>query len=96
VSGRYEGHADWYDATFRSLAQEDGSAGLLARLLGPADPGNPICLDVGRGTGLHFAALTARGYQVVGLDLSAGQLRIARPGVLVCVADRQPLPGYAR
>lgn len=89
----YEGHADWYDSTFRSLAQEDGSAGLLARLLGPADPGNPICLDMGCGTGLHFAALAARGYQVVGLDLSADQLRIAprrTPGVVRADAGRLP------
>ena len=46
VSRRYEGHADWYDA-LRFPAQEDGSARLLAPLLGPADPGNPICLHAG-------------------------------------------------
>jgi SAM-dependent methyltransferase len=93
VSARYDGHADWYDATFRSLGEEVGSAGLLVRLLGPADPRSPLCLDVGCGTGLHFAALAVRGYQVVGIDLSADQLRIARTrGSGVVRADAGRLP----
>jgi hypothetical protein len=53
VGARYDGHADWYDATFRRLGDEAGSAGLLARLLGPADADDPTCLDIGwirRGT----------------------------------------------
>jgi SAM-dependent methyltransferase len=77
VSARYDGHADWYDETFRSYATETGSAGRLARLLGPADPAGSICVDIGCGTGLHFAAVEARGYTVIGADLSADQLRVA-------------------
>lgn len=92
VDARYDGHADWYDTTFRRYG--DGSAGLLAELLGPADPGDPLCLDVGCGTGLHFAAVEARGHTVVGVDLSADQLRVAaarNPRVVRADAGRLPL-----
>jgi SAM-dependent methyltransferase len=75
VSARYDGHAGWYDLTFSSYAHE--SAGLLAELVGPADPADPVCLDIGCGTGLHIGALQAMGYHVIGLDLSADQLRVA-------------------
>jgi predicted TPR repeat methyltransferase len=73
VRARYDGHADWYDTRFRSLGDEQGSAGFLARLLGPADPDDPVCADIGCGTGLHFQAVRARGYTVIGIDLSADQ-----------------------
>lgn len=93
LGARYDGHADWYDATFRYLGDEDGSAGLLCRLLGPPDPDNPICLDIGCGTGLHFRAVQAGGYTVVGVDLSADQLRIAaRRSPRVIQADARRLP----
>lgn len=77
MDARYDGHAGWYDATFRQLGEPAGSAGLLARLLGPAGAGGPVCLDVGCGTGLHFAAVAARGHTVVGVDVSADQLHVA-------------------
>jgi SAM-dependent methyltransferase len=90
---RYDGHADWYDATFRHLSDEAGSAGLLSRLLGPADPEDRICLDIGCGTGLHFKAVHACGYTVIGLDLSADQLRIsAARNARVIQADARRLP----
>ena len=91
---RYDGHADWYDATFRRYSDEDGSAGVLARLLGPADRGDPVCLDIGCGTGLHFAAVERLGHTVVGVDLSADQLRVAatrNPRVVRADAGRLPL-----
>ncbi|HEY6746071.1 MAG TPA: class I SAM-dependent methyltransferase [Mycobacteriales bacterium] len=77
AAARYDGHADWYDATFGFLGAETGSGGLVGRLLGPADQDGQICLDVGCGTGLHFRPTQARGYTVVGVDLSADQLRVA-------------------
>jgi SAM-dependent methyltransferase len=94
-NARYDGHADWYDATFRGLGDESGSAGLLGRLLGPADVDSRLCLDVGCGTGLHFAALTARGHTVVGVDLSADQLRVAavrNSRIVRADAARLPVP----
>ena len=90
---RYDGHAHWYDATFRRYGQEDGSAGLLGRLLGEADPNDPVCVDIGCGTGLHFDAVRARGYDVVGVDLSADQLGIAATrNRHVVQADARRLP----
>ena len=98
MSARYDGHADWYEATFAPLGEEDGSAGLLARLLGPGKPGDSICLDIGCGTGLHFAAVAGCGHQVVGVDLSADQLRIARtrnPRVVRADARRLPFADHS-
>jgi SAM-dependent methyltransferase len=93
VQARYDGHADWYDTTFNTLGDGEGSAGLLARLLGPADPDDPVCVDVGCGTGLHFAAVHARGHRVVGVDVSVDQLRIAgRRNRRVVCADARRLP----
>ncbi|HKN97635.1 MAG TPA: class I SAM-dependent methyltransferase [Pseudonocardiaceae bacterium] len=89
----YDGHADWYDTTFRHFA--DDSATLLAELLGPPDPADPLCVDVGCGTGLHTAAVLARGHTVLGVDLSADQLRVAsarNPRVVLADAARLPLP----
>jgi SAM-dependent methyltransferase len=93
VSARYDGHADWYDETFRGLGSEAGSAGLLRSLLGPADVDDPVCLDIGCGTGLHFEAVQAGGYRVVGVDLSADQLRVAASrSRRVIQADARRLP----
>jgi ubiquinone/menaquinone biosynthesis C-methylase UbiE len=94
VHPRYDGHADWYDTTFRCYGEESGSAGLLARLLGPADPDDSVCADVGCGTGSHFGAVKAHGYTVVGFDLSADQLRVAasrNPRLVRADARRLPL-----
>jgi SAM-dependent methyltransferase len=95
AGARYDGHADWYDKTFRSLSAEAGSAGLLGRLLGSADVDDPVCLDIGCGTGLHFEAVQARGYAVVGVDVSWDQLRVAASRnrrLVQADAGRLPLP----
>jgi ubiquinone/menaquinone biosynthesis C-methylase UbiE len=95
TAARYDGYADWYDETFRRYPRRDGSAGVLAELLGPAEPGDPICVDVGCGGGLHFGALADRGHRVVGIDISTDQLRIARtrsPAVVRSDAAQLPLP----
>lgn len=73
---RYDGLADWYDELFQEYAASAGSPGaLLAALLGT---GTGRCLDVGCGTGLSALALRQAGHAVVGLDVSADQLRIGR------------------
>jgi ubiquinone/menaquinone biosynthesis C-methylase UbiE len=88
---RYDGYADWYDSAFGYLS--DGSAALLARLLGPPDAGHTICLDIGCGTGLHFEAVRSAGYTVIGVDLSGDQLRLAKTrNILVIQADARRLP----
>jgi SAM-dependent methyltransferase len=87
---RYDGVADWYDETFSSYGSEDGAAGRLADRLG-AGTGRTL-LDVACGTGLHFGLVERRGWRVVGVDLSADQLRLARQRASVVRADGQVLP----
>jgi SAM-dependent methyltransferase len=50
-------------------------------------------LDVGCGTGAHTAVFAAQGWQVLGVDISEDQLRLARErGVEVVQADVAELP----
>jgi SAM-dependent methyltransferase len=94
AAARYDGHADWYDATFGFLGAETGSGGLLGRLLGPADQDGQVCLDVGCGTGLHFRAVQELSYTVIGVDVSADQRRVAasrNPRLVQADAGRLPL-----
>lgn len=72
-ASRYDGHAQWYDEW--RAAHVGGNAAEIAELLGPGDG---RCLDLGCGTGLLFSALAGTGRTVVGLDVSADQLRFAR------------------
>ena len=85
TSARYDGIADWYDSQSGSDYGET-----VADLLGP---GSGPCLDLGCGTGHYFAAIRSTGRWVVGLDVSADQLRIARPrGGELLRADALALP----
>jgi SAM-dependent methyltransferase len=70
---RYDGHAQWYDEW--RAGNVGANATEIAQLLGP---GTGLCLDLGCGTGLLFPALAGTGRTVVGLDMSADQLRFAR------------------
>ncbi len=92
---RYDGMADWYDELVYGYASEDGTAGILADHLGPAE-GRSL-LDVGCGTGLHFGVVRSRGWRVIGADLSADQLRVAKPRCSSLVlADGCTLPVRSR
>jgi SAM-dependent methyltransferase len=77
---RYDGLADWYDSLIGDEVSEwTRAAGeLLVSLLGQG-PGR--CLDLGCGTGAFVPVLVAQGWTVVGVDLSADQLRVARERV---------------
>jgi ubiquinone/menaquinone biosynthesis C-methylase UbiE len=70
---RYDGHADWYDSWNQPHAERNASA--VRDLLGAGDG---LCLDLGCGSGHYFDVLASTGQTVIGLDRSAGQLRIAR------------------
>jgi SAM-dependent methyltransferase len=77
---RYDGLADWYDALIGGEVSEwTRTAGeLLVELLGRG-PGR--CLDLGCGTGVFVPLLVEQAWTVVGIDLSADQLRVARERV---------------
>jgi len=95
---RYDGHAEWYDA----WARRDGAAAMAAARatldeLLPAGAG--LAIDLGCGTGLHADVVRRRGYDVLGVDVSADQLGIARFRLPVVRADGRLLPvrdGVAR
>jgi ubiquinone/menaquinone biosynthesis C-methylase UbiE len=85
---RYDGHADWYDEAF-DVYRED--ADVLSELLGPGE--GRVCLDVACGTGRYAATIAAAGCRVVGVDISADQLRrAARRAEHLVQADARSLP----
>jgi SAM-dependent methyltransferase len=88
---RYDGHADWYDA----WAHSDGATAMAAAQAALEElipTGSGLALDLGCGTGLHADVVRRRGYTVVGADVSADQLRLARSRLSVVRADGGALP----
>jgi ubiquinone/menaquinone biosynthesis C-methylase UbiE len=87
---RYDGLADWYDAEFAESDSGRAVRAIALRLLGDG-PGR--LLDIGCGGGSHAASFSAAGWDVVGVDVSEDQLRLARGrGVEVVRADAAALP----
>lgn len=84
---RYDGLADWYEATARPSAEYSRSD--LVELLGH---GQGLCLDLGCGTGLYAEILESTGRGVVGIDVSRDQLRYAKEREPVAAADARCLP----
>ena len=78
VAGRYDAWAQSYDDDLASWSYQ-GPA-VVADLLLTHKPGADSALDVGCGTGLVGRTLRARGFagRLVGLDLSAASLELAR------------------
>jgi SAM-dependent methyltransferase len=89
-TARYDGHAQWYERTFGTVLNDEEES-FLREFLGPG--GGQICLDVACGTGRCGPILQAAGFRAVGFDISADQLRFARPrfGAIVR-ADARFLP----
>ncbi|MBL7488507.1 class I SAM-dependent methyltransferase [Frankia sp. AgB1.9] len=91
---RYDDFADWYDSyATRGVGLPFARAAdrLLARLLGPGD--GRLCLDLGCGGGAHAPALTGLDWRLLGVDVSAPQLGVARRrGLTVAVASAERLP----
>ncbi|RZU77092.1 methyltransferase family protein [Micromonospora kangleipakensis] len=91
TTSAYDAIADWYEdyVTTSAADYSDRARGVLRELLG-SGPGR--CLDLCCGTGAHAAELRRLGWDPVGVDLSAGQLRHARPRLPVARADATALP----
>ena len=86
---RYDGIAEWYDRDFLGATHDPGREA-ATRLLGRG-PGR--LLDLGCGTGAHSSGFVDQGWDVVGVDISADMLRIARERALEVVeADATELP----
>jgi SAM-dependent methyltransferase len=88
TEARYDGIADWYD-----VYNAPAAAGHAVELAGLLGPGYGWCLDLGCGTGQYLDAIRGTGRTPVGLDYSAGQLRLAaRDGAPLVRADGAALP----
>ncbi|GAA2275445.1 hypothetical protein GCM10010149_17740 [Nonomuraea roseoviolacea subsp. roseoviolacea] len=91
MTAPYDEIADWYETEFLPRNADDplGQRRVLTELLGR---GEGTCLEVGCGTGVHAAVLRDLGWTPVGVDLSAGMLRHARPRLPVVRGDAARLP----
>ncbi|MGR6321005.1 methyltransferase domain-containing protein [Micromonospora soli] len=91
TTAAYDAIADWYEDYVTNSAGDYSRRvrDVLAGLLGTG-PGR--CLDLCCGTGAHAAELRRLGWDPVGIDLSAGQLRHARGRLPVARADATALP----
>jgi SAM-dependent methyltransferase len=86
---RYDEHVDWYDE-FASTSSFVELRRHAVALLGPP---SGRCLDVGCGTGLALPLLEEAGWDAVGIEVSEGQLALARErGASVLHGDAHALP----
>lgn len=73
MAGDYDVLEPWYQHLYARLHA------IMREVLAPtAGARGPVALDAGCGTGFQTAVLAAIGYEVHGIDLSAGLLAIAR------------------
>lgn len=90
MRARYDGHADWYDATFAQWRDDPDVVDFVNR--GLESMSGALGVDVGCGTGLHASHVRSRGIDMIGLDASADQLRHACVRLPVIQADAVRLP----
>lgn len=90
---QFEGLAGWYDRVMKDLSDRGTLLGSavdeLAKLAGRGDG---VALDVGCGTGIVAAQLTRLGYQPIGVDLAADQLKVAVDRLPVVQGNAAELP----
>ncbi|MGO8960510.1 MAG: class I SAM-dependent methyltransferase [Streptosporangiaceae bacterium] len=90
-AARYDGNAEWYDETFSAFHPPKEELAFLKQALGTG--GGEACIDLACGTGLWAQPIADAGYQAVGFDISADQLRFARHRMTnVARADACNLP----
>lgn len=70
---RYDGQTEWYESFALNAAMTAARAFAVA-LLGP---GSGRCLDLGCGTGRALPLIAESGWEVIGTDVSADQLKVA-------------------
>jgi ubiquinone/menaquinone biosynthesis C-methylase UbiE len=87
----YDEIADWYEEYISARHQDDPLEiyRALRLLLGDGDG---VCLEIGCGTGHNADQVRELGYSPVGVDLSAGMLRHARPRLPAARGDAERLP----
>jgi SAM-dependent methyltransferase len=90
-AARYDEWADWYERYLTGAAADftERTGGALTEVLGQ---GSGPVLDLACGTGFYAPRLRALGWTPVGIDLSAAQLRYARPRLPVVLADASMPP----
>jgi len=90
TAASYDDLEPWYEHLYATLH------GLLrAELAPPAGARRPRALDAGCGTGFQTTILQELGYDTLGVDLSAGLLRMARrrcTGACLAQGDIEALP----
>jgi ubiquinone/menaquinone biosynthesis C-methylase UbiE len=90
-AARYDGNADWYDETFSAFHPAEEELAFLEQALGIGK--GDLCIDLACGTGLWAQPIADAGYQAMGFDISADQLRFARRRMAnVARADACNLP----
>lgn len=73
----YDEAADWYDRVWSSRRDHVSDVEVISSIVDGLNPGADSLLDLGCATGEHLGLLQDR-YSCVGVDTSAGLLRVAR------------------
>jgi MPBQ/MSBQ methyltransferase len=90
MAASYDDLEPWYEHLYAVLHDL-----MRAELAPPAGSRSPRALDAGCGTGFQTAILQELGYEALGVDLSAGLLRVARrrcAGAYLLQGDVEALP----
>lgn len=90
-TARYDGRTEWYEAFAGGEGHADARAFAISLLGGRSGR----CLDIGTGTGRAVFGLEQAGWTVVGVDVSADQLDVARAAgssAEFVLADAHALP----
>jgi SAM-dependent methyltransferase len=93
----YDEIATWYETEFLPRQRESttgvadplGITRTLQELLGS---GEGRCIEIGCGTGVHAAEISALGWTPIGVDLSAGMLEYARGRLPIAQGNAESLP----